>query len=255
MVVAVTYTNLIAIGDIHGMADTLELLLSDLQSRFEPADTIFVFLGDLVDRGPDTRSAVELVMRVVQSYPGSVFIMGNHDEFVFNLARLSLPWDEIAQWAQLGGLPTLLSYGLTGRGDLVDDGNEFNEKFPEHAQFFRSTVDYFETDRHYFAHAGIDPEFPLSDQYAVDLRWIRDEFLTHTEPYEKVVVHGHSITPSELPEVHSNRIALDTGSYRTGRISAAVFKNDYLSGFTVAEVTEAGSKVRYFDAEVKEVAS
>lgn len=245
--------NLIAIGDVHGMAHTLELLVCNLEARFHPSNSIFVFLGDLIDRGPDSRSAVDLVLRVLARYPDSVFVMGNHDEYLLNMSLLSLAADEVRTWSLLGGLETLRSYGFEGDGDLLDTGKEFNGAFPEHASLFKNAVTHFETERHFFAHAGVDPTTQLANQDARDLRWIRRKFLTFTGHLEKRIVHGHSITPTELPEVHLNRIAIDTGSYRTGRIAAATFTHDTLTGFTVAESHSTGSGVRHFDADVKEV--
>ncbi len=246
-------TNLIAVGDVHGMAQTLELLLNGLEGRFQPSDSMFVFLGDLIDRGPDSHRAVEMVARVIDRYPGSVLIMGNHDEYLLNMSLLSLAADEERAWMLLGGVQTLESYGLKDHGDLVGAGKAFNAMHPRHAALFRNAVTHFETERFFFTHAGVNPAVPLADQYIRDLRWIRRAFLTHTGPFEKLIVHGHSITPTELPEVHPNRIAVDTGSYKTGRISAAIFTRDVLMGFTVAEVHGNGTEVRHFDADVKEV--
>lgn len=246
-------TNLIAVGDVHGMAQTLELLLNDLEGRFRPSESIFVFLGDLIDRGPDSRSTIDMVLRILARYPGSVFVMGNHDEYLLNMSLLSLASDEARAWSLLGGMDTLQSYGFKADGDLVDTGKEFNRTFPEHVSLLKNAVTHFETERHFFAHAGVDPATPLGNQDVHDLRWIRTKFLMHTGHLEKRIVHGHSITPTELPEVHVNRIAIDTGSHRTGRISAATFTHDTLTGFTVAEGNATGSGVRHFDAEVNEV--
>lgn len=253
MVATVNPANLVAIGDAHGMAQTLELLLRDLEARFLPSNSMFVFLGDLIDRGPDSRSTVETVLGVLARYPGSIFVMGIHDEYLLNMSLLSLARDEVQAWSLSGGLETLQSYGLEGDGDLVDEGKEFNRAYSEHAALFTSAATHFETERHYFVHAGADPTAPLADQHVCDLRWIRRKFLTHTEQYEKLIVHGHSITPTELPEVHPNGIAIDTGSYRTGRISAAIFTNDWLTSFTVAEMNDRGSSIRYFDEHVREL--
>lgn len=246
-------TNLIAIGDVHGMAQPLEFLLNDLEGRFKPSDSVFVFLGDLIDRGPDSRAAVEMVARVIDRYLGSVLIMGNHDEYLLNMSLLSLAADEEQAWMLLGGVQTLESYDLKDHGDLVDAGKAFIATYPRHAALFRNAITHFETERFFFTHAGVNPAVPLAKQNIRDLRWIRRTFLTHTGPFEKLIVHGHSITPTELPEVHPNRIAIDTGSYRTGRISAAIFTRDVLVGFTVAEANSSGAGVRNFDADVMEV--
>ncbi|CDN53832.1 Serine/threonine protein phosphatase [Neorhizobium galegae bv. officinalis bv. officinalis str. HAMBI 1141] len=244
--------NLIAVGDIHGMAHVLKLLLQHLEKKFSADDTQFVFLGDIIDRGPDSLPAVNQVCRVIDTFPGSVMVLGNHDFFLRHMADLSLAKDEEDKWLAQGGMNTLESYGLD-EGDLVAAGKALRRIRPRHVALFENAVSHFETEKHFFVHAGVDPEVSLSDQLAHDLMWIRKGFLDHTAPLEKMIVHGHSITPSELPEVHPNRIAIDTGSYRTGRITAAIFCDDFLHGFISAEINGDGKRVRRFDASAQEV--
>ncbi|KQY10888.1 hypothetical protein ASE23_07045 [Rhizobium sp. Root73] len=244
--------NLIAVGDIHGMAHVLKLLLQHLETEFSPDDAQFVFLGDIIDRGPDSLPAVNQVCRIIETFTGSVMVLGNHDFFLRNLANLSLASDEEGQWLAQGGMNTLESYGLDD-GDLVAAGKALRRMRPRHVTLFESAVSHFETENHFFVHAGVDPEVPLSEQLAHDLMWIRKGFLDHTSSFEKMIVHGHSITPSELPEVHSNRIAIDTGSYRTGRITAATFHDDLLRGFVSAEIDSDGQRIRQFDASAQEI--
>jgi len=249
-----TKKNLIAIGDIHGMAHVLRLLLQHLEKEFSPDDAQFVFLGDVIDRGPYSLPAVNQVCRIIDTFSGSVMVLGNHDFFLRHMADLSLAKDEEDRWLAQGGMNTLESYGLDD-GDLVDAGKALRRMRPRHVTLFESAVSHLETENHFFVHAGVDPEVPLSEQLAHDLMWIRKGFLDHTAPFEKMIVHGHSITPSELPEVHSNRIAIHTGSYRTGRITAAIFRDDVLNGFVSAEIDGNGERVRRFDASAQEVES
>lgn len=244
--------NLIAIGDIHGMAHVLKLLLHHLEKEFSPDDAQFVFLGDVIDRGPDSLPAVNQVCRIIDTYPGSVMVLGNHDFFLRHMADLSLAKDEEDRWLAQGAMNTLESYGLD-ESDLIAAGKAMRRTRPRHVALFENAVSHFETERHYFVHAGVDPEVPLSEQLDHDLMWIRKGFLDHTAPFEKMIVHGHSITPSELPEVHSNRIAIDTGSYRTGRVTAAIFRDDILIGFVSAEIDGDGERIRRFDASAQEV--
>jgi len=247
-----TKKNLIAIGDVHGMAHVLRLLLQHLEKKFSPDDTQFVFLGDVIDRGPDSLPAVNQVCRVIDTFPGSVMVLGNHDFFLRHMAALSLAKDEEDRWLAQGGINTLESYGLDD-DDLIDAGKALRRMRPRHVTLFENAVAHFETDNHFFVHAGVDPEVPLSEQLAHDLMWIRKGFLDHTAQFEKMIVHGHSITPSELPEVHSNRIAIDTGSYRTGRITAAIFDNDVLREFVSAENDAHSQRIRRFDHTAREI--
>ncbi len=252
VVVRMNKKNLIAIGDIHGMAHVLKLLLQHLEAEFSPNDAQFVFLGDIIDRGPDSLPAVNQVCRIIDTFSGSVMVLGNHDFFLRHMADLSLAKDEEDRWLAQGGMNTLESYGLDD-DDLVSAGKALRRMRPRHVTLFENAVSHFETENHFFVHAGVDPEVPLSEQLAHDLMWIRNGFLDHTALFEKMIVHGHSITPSELPEVHPNRIAIDTGSYRTGRITAAIFQDDVLRGFVSAEIDGDSGRVRRFNASAKEV--
>jgi serine/threonine protein phosphatase 1 len=249
-----TKKNLIAIGDIHGMAHVLKLLLQHLEKEFSPDDARFVFLGDIIDRGPDSLPAVNQVCRIIDTFSGSVMVLGNHDFYLRHMADLSLAKEEEDRWLAQGGMNTLESYGLD-EDDLVEAGKAIRRMRPRHVRLFETAVSHFETGKHFFVHAGVDPEAPLSEQVASDLMCIRKGFLEYREPFEKTIVHGHSITPSELPEVHSNRIAVDTGSYRTGRIAAAIFCDDALSGFVSAEFDRGNECVRRFDASGQEIES
>jgi serine/threonine protein phosphatase 1 len=244
--------NLIAIGDIHGMAQTLELLLSTLTKEFKPENTRFVFLGDLIDRGPNPFKAVDLVCDVIDHYPGSVCIRGNHDMYMDSMSNLSIARDEAATWMCLGGKTTIESYGLDP-DDLIESGKTFNRSQPRHMSLFRNARSYFETQRYYFTHAGVDPTVPLSEQDNHVLMWIRKGFLDSTTALEKIVVHGHTITGSTLPEIYENRVALDVGSYRTDKIAAAIFVDDELDGFFVSQVTASLSEVRRFDKQMNEI--
>lgn len=244
--------TLIAVGDIHGMAHVLKFLLQHLENEFSPEDAQFVFLGDIIDRGPDSLPAVNQVCRIIETFRGSVMILGNHDFFLRNLINLSLARDEEDRWLAQGGLNTLESYGLDD-SDLIAAGKVLRRIRPKHVTLFQNAVSHFETENHFFVHAGVDPAVPLSEQLAHDMMWIRKGFLDHTAPFQKMVVHGHSITPSELPEVHSNRIAIDTGSYRTGRITAAIFDNDVLREFVSAENDAHSQRIRRFDHTAREI--
>ena len=130
-------------------------------------------------------------------------------------------------WSRFGGLETLVSYGLRPSLPLTPEGLEqLREAFaaalpPHHLAFLQKTRPSFETDSHYFVHAGINPSLSLAQQKPQDLLWIRDEFLASSRRFEKIIVHGH--TPVEAPEVLPNRVNLDTGAYITGKLSCGVF--------------------------------
>jgi serine/threonine protein phosphatase 1 len=249
--------NLIAIGDIHGTAETLKLLLAAIRAEFRHEETRLIFLGDLVDRGSNSRAAVDLVCEAINDYPASQLILGNHDHFFREFLRAPCDSDELYEWMVNGGIQTLASYGFefSNRWDWADQkrvGDEIKRVVPAHADLLESAVSHVLTEKHFFTHAGVDPNRPLTEQFWDDLMWIREGFLDFEGTLSKTIVHGHTINGTEMPEVHKHRIALDTGSFATGRISAAVFVNDDLERFVVAQIKAGGDIVRFFDAEMNE---
>jgi len=244
----------IAIGDIHGMSRIVRALLTDLTARYPEMDTRYIFLGDIIDRGGANARTITDLCEFFTARPASVFILGNHDEYLLKCLQGTLTYIELQQWISNGGYMTLASYGYRDEYDLKEIPKEISRVLPEHRGFLERAVPMFTTERHCFVHAGIDPNVPLAEQDDHTLRWIRDKFLNYSGELEKVVVHGHSITNSGWPEVHPNRIAIDTGSYRTGRISAAVFDDDELTGFVCAEQVDSAITCRYFDATMTEIA-
>lgn len=237
----------LAIGDIHGMARVLEILLQYLESRFSAEKPRFIFLGDVIDRGEHSLQAMNMVCSTIDNHPGSVLVLGNHDEYLLRLLKGELSDDDQRAWMMLGGIETLESYAL----DHCETDDEIRVALerirPKHVALLKSAVSMVLSQRHCFVHAGINPSRSLDDQSDKDLRYIRKGFLDHTEMMERIIVHGHSITPSERPEVFKNRIAIDTGSYRTGRLSAAIFENDILTGFVSAEIVDGNSVFTTYD--------
>lgn len=124
--------------------------------------------------------------------------------------------------------------------DVTHFAEEFNKRFPHHLAMMRQAENLIIDGNYAFIHAGVRPNVSLKDQRDKDLRWIRGEFLNHTDAHEKIVVHGHTVTASRRPEVYSNRIALDTGAYEIGTLSAAVIaprnntgQTNFLQAFAV----------------------
>lgn len=242
----------VAIGDIHGMSRIAETLLADLANRFSSSDARFIFLGDLIDRGGGSQRILEELSKFFEARPSSTLILGNHDEYLLKCFQGTLDDNGWANWMWNGGDSTLRSYAM--HDDVPDEEvvERLNRLFLHHRRLLEQAVPMVTTDRHCFVHAGIDPKLPLDQQDDRTTRWIRNDFLDHRDSFEKIVVHGHTITESGLPEVRSNRIAIDTGSYQTKRISAAIFENDALAGFICAEQEGREARVRHFDAFMRE---
>lgn len=216
-----------AIGDIHGRLD----LLDDLLSRIEAddagrasADTTVIFLGDLIDRGPNSAQVVQRLLDLSKRSEGVRFLLGNHEE-VF-LKALAGEKGALPFFIRIGGKPTILSYGITEAEYLEADYDALagllRERVPpQHIEFLRSFEDLIQIGDYAFVHAGVRPGVPLEGQVSGSLRWIRDEFLNHPGAFEKVVVHGHTI--SEQVEERRWRIGIDTGAFASGKLTAMGF--------------------------------
>lgn len=184
---------------------------------------IVVTLGDLIDRGPDSKAVVDLILAFPTDRISLFHLMGNHEEMLMHALgdRPTL----VSKWLKMGGYPTAHSYGLT-RDQLNDDDDpeiicaRLKAAIPQrHLEFLSSGLDSLRFGDFFLAHAGIRPGVPLEQQSPTHLRWIRDDFLTSNRDHGVTVVHGHSVT--EKAEVLTNRIGLDTGACASGHLTAA----------------------------------
>lgn len=217
-----------AVGDIHGRLD----LLDDLLARIDTddagraaADTVIIFLGDLIDRGPDSAQVIDRLMKLADTPRKVRFLQGNHEE-VFLKAMAGEP-KALPFFLRIGGKPTVLSYGISEAEYLSSDYTELAEllraRVPQsHLDFLAGFEDLVTIGDYAFVHAGIQPGIPLEAQTPATLRWIRDDFLRHDQVFEKVIVHGHTI--SDEVEEGAGRIGIDTGAYASGRLTAMGFE-------------------------------
>ena len=219
-----------AVGDIHGRLDLLDRILEVIDEDLErrPArKAVLVLLGDLIDRGPDSRGVVERLRThrhdVLQPY----CLAGNHEEVLLRL--LAGERGILDSWLKYGGAECLRSYG--GDPATLADLDEraalrtIKEAIPaEHVRFIAGFADTLTFGDYLFVHAGIRPGVELSMQSQSDLRWIRAPFLDHQGEHGFVVVHGHTITDGV--DVQPNRVGIDTGAYRTGILTALVLDGE-----------------------------
>jgi serine/threonine protein phosphatase 1 len=225
-----------AVGDIHGRLDLLDRLL-DMIAAYETArpsaNSSIIFLGDYIDRGPDSRRVIGRLLAGMPAGMKGHFLRGNHEAIM--LSCLAGP-AMFANWAANGGLATLRSYGLdlSHAADAPDLMRQLRQALPEaHLDFLLGLKMTMEVGDYFFVHAGVRPGVALADQALEDLLFIRDKFLKHKGSFGKIVVHGH--TPVAEPEVLANRIGIDTGSFFSGRLTAL-----RLEGNTRAFVTAEG---------------
>jgi serine/threonine protein phosphatase 1 len=215
------------IGDVHGRLDQLERIIgqiSDDAQRLESASKpVVVFVGDYIDRGPDSKGAIDrvLALRAAQQFEVRT-LKGNHEAAM--LAFMEDPELGTA-WTEHGGAQTLASYGVappmrrTDASDWKRARDELAERLPPAHEDFLLNLELVAIYGDYaFVHAGMRPGVPIGEQRERDLLWIREPFLSDTRRFEKVVVHGH--TPSVQPFVGRNRIGIDTGAYATGVLTA-----------------------------------
>lgn len=216
-----------AIGDVHGRADLLTSLLLQIEVDtilYPIARPIVVFLGDYIDRGPDSKKVLDL-LATRSSPPEMVFLKGNHESFLLKFLENSALLDE---WRQYGGLETLVSYGLKPPinptpFERTRLAHAFASVLPgTHRKFLQALKLSFICGDFLFVHAGLRPLIPIQQQKEDDLLWIRDDFLLWDKEFDKIIVHGH--TPVLEPDIRFNRINIDTGAFATGRLTCMMIE-------------------------------
>lgn len=221
-------TRYYVVGDIHGRLDLYDALIAAIEEDDRlaaPADTRIVLLGDLVDRGPDSAGVIARTRQWQERVKLRV-LAGNHEEMF--LSAFNKP-EALRHFLKHGGRETMLSYGLSTKQFATLELEDLFALLPQLVpEADREYVAGFETmiraGDYVFVHAGIDPTRPLDEQKRSDLLWIRERFLAHEGPLEKVVVHGHTIFDRVMD--CGNRIGIDTGAFRSGVLTALVLEGD-----------------------------
>lgn len=226
-----------AIGDVHGRADLLLPLLGAIERHAKSRGHHYriVFLGDIIDRGPDSKAALDTVCSTLESISGSSLILGNHEEMLLKIIDSDGADRDIRyrHWLRNGGLASLYSYGFLGYEDADLFADEFADKFRDHLEVMRNSQNLITYGKYVLVHAGLRPGVPLVAQSGQDLRWIRSEFLDHDEPFEKFVIHGH--TPVATADLRLHRLNIDTGAAVSGHLTAVAISPDGLQTLTTVE--------------------
>ncbi len=220
-------TRVYAIGDIHGRADLLRRLHRNILDDAEDAGAarkVVVYIGDYVDRGPDSFGVVDMLIEEPLDGFERHHLKGNHEDFLLRFVEAGADGEV---WMMNGARATLESYGVEwsdmayGVDGLEAARRKFVDFMPEsHLRFFHGLELWHSEGDYLFVHAGVRPGVPLAEQRPFDLMWIREAFLDSDADHGCVVVHGHTIEPA--PEVRPNRIGIDTGAFRSGRLTALV---------------------------------
>ncbi|RTL50065.1 MAG: serine/threonine protein phosphatase [Bradyrhizobiaceae bacterium] len=200
-----------AVGDVHGCLRQLKQLVELCEQDASEHDARFIFLGDYIDRGPDSRGAIKFLMALQHARPKQVIcLMGNHEDML--LAATDHPdWED--RWLRNGGIQTLESYGVSNAYQIPKD----------HIDWLRQLPKFHDDGLRFFVHAGVDPHRPLAQQDDLDLLWIREPFLSSNKRFERLIVHGHTPTENGEPDIRTNRVNIDTGAVFGNPLTAAVF--------------------------------
>lgn len=215
-----------AVGDIHGCSDLLDALMAVIQADLLTSVGVeyhVVFLGDYVDRGPDSRGVLDRLSRL-KSRQGLVyhFLRGNHEDRMEAFLRQP----ELGPgWCEFGGREALASFGITPPdvSDSLDVWKSACQKLNRnltnrHRAFLAAQTLSLTLGDFFFCHAGAEPGVPLAQQDPLQLMWIRQRFLEDRAAFDKLIVHGH--TPTDKVHYDHRRIGIDTGAYASGILTA-----------------------------------
>lgn len=225
-----------AIGDIHGHFKEMMLLYNKLikEALLDPVKDTVVFLGDMVDGGPDTNSVIAQMISWQKQYPHWQFLYGSHEDLMLDALGDKKIYGDYYIWYNLGGKATLRSYlpeNATGYEKAIMQPLEFI--LLEHIKWLKERPLYYETDNYFFVHAGIKPDMSIEDQVKpishpqdkmrYDLMretmlWTRYEFINSLYDWGKKIIFGH--TPTLLPIVMANKIGIDTMPRENGKLCA-----------------------------------
>jgi len=216
------------IGDIHGQDDKLERLLASIESRHHwkspKKKGKLIFLGDYIDRGPNSQKVIDLAMQGISSF-SSVYLKGNHEQLLIEALNSSDRniWNN---WMSAGGETTLKSFGYDLFESKYDHKLLIKKIGEERTNWLLGLELTHQFDDVICVHAGFNPEIQISNQTEKDMLWIRKRFLNSNHKFAYGVVHGH--TPHDQPVVKSNRICVDTGAGMGGELTTLVIDKSWL---------------------------
>ena len=198
------------IGDIHGCYASLLDLLNKINP--DPGQDRLIFLGDYVDRGPDSKKVIAEIISLQSRFSHIITLMGNHEQMFLDF----LAGREQDFFLHFGGRETLMSYGLKPPFPA-----DIRKQIPaDHVNFLNNLLLYWEDENYIYAHAGLEPEIHLSQQSSEWLLWARRKFIQSKYDFGKPVVFGH--TDMKEPLIEKNKIGIDTGAVYGGRLSCLV---------------------------------
>lgn len=204
-----------ALSDIHGCRDKLERLVERCLADVKDEPARFMFLGDYIDRGPDSRGVIDFIIDLQRRRPGDVTCLcGNHEDMALN--AIDDP-SQIDQWVvRNSGDKALASFGVTQPSEVP----------ARYVDWMRALGTHVDDGVRFFVHAGIDPDRPLDRQSRHDMLWMREPFLSDPRDFGRFVVHGHTPLRGGQPDLRNNRVNIDTAAVLGGPLTAAVFHDN-----------------------------
>lgn len=220
-----------AIGDVHGRADLLEqlhdMIARDAQARGWARKRL-IYLGDYIDRGPESRRVMALAMGDSPQGFSKVHLRGNHEDMLQEFLRDPR---RASAWLNMGGDAVLREYGVPIPSEFGHEDNLTRASsqlagalLPQEREFLLGLKPCYRAGGYFFTHAGVRPGVPLDQQSEQDLTWIRAPFLNYNNDFGAVVVHGHTIC-NEV-EIKTNRIGIDTGAHATGKLTCLILETN-----------------------------
>ena len=194
--------------------------------KYKKESDLLIYLGDFIDRGPNSRDVINHITKLQKQNVNSIFLMGNHEQVLIDFLFNNI--NNLRYWLGLGADQTFKSYNIEV-ANFIKDGFEddkidklrkvfLNELTKEHINFFKNLKLSHTLGEFLFVHGGINPEKSLSQHDKMDFLWSRsDKFFNKNFKFEKIIIHGH--TPEKEIVNFPYRINIDTGCFFSGKLS------------------------------------
>jgi len=227
--------NIFAIGDIHGCLNQLVFLQKKILNypKFKKNEDLLVYLGDYIDRGPNSKGVINQAITLQKENIKSIFLMGNHEQVMIDFLFDKI--NNLRDWLRLGADQTFKSYDIEV-AEFIKDGFEdetieklrnvfLNQLTEKHIHFLKNLKLSYTLGKYLFVHAGINPEKSILEQNKSDFLWSRsNKFFDKNFKSEKIIIHGH--TPEKEVINFPYRINIDTGCFFSGKLSCVCVNNE-----------------------------
>lgn len=229
--------RIFVVGDIHGCHRELAIMIDYLKLKERLSqDDLLLFIGDYIDRGPDSKGVIDLLLALKREHENVIFLRGNHEDMFLNFMGFDGTMGEV--YLLNGGRDCLSSYDIKSDSTL----SELVRKFPkDHLSFFLDLESYVICGNYVFAHAGLDPKRDLKTQMDGDLFWIRDSFISHRHDFGKTVIFGHTPYQDVMFDL-PYKIGIDTGLVYGNKLTCLE-----LTGKTILQLKIGENRVKSRD--------